>query len=172
MQHIYTFTVPVFTKMLSGLKGVLAKAEAHAKEAGIGETVFLQDRLAPDMFPLVRQVQIATDNAKGAAARLTGTEAPKFEDVESTFAELQVRIDKTLTYLATVQESQFAGAEDRKIELPYFPGKYMTGMEYVVEHALPNFLFHITTAYALVRKNGTPVGKADFIGGLPLKDLA
>ena len=172
MQNIYTFTVPVFTKMLGGLKGVLTKAEAHAKETGIDEATFLQDKLAPDMFPLARQVQIATDNAKGAVARLAGIEAPKFEDVESTFAELQVRIDKTLAYLATVQESQFVGAEDHKIELPYFPGKYMTGMEYAVEHALPNFLFHITTAYALVRKNGTPVGKADFIGGLPLKDLA
>jgi len=172
MQNIYTFTVPVFTKMLGGLKGVLAKAEAHAKEAGLDEAAFLQDRLAPDMFPFVRQIQIATDNAKGAVARLTGTEAPKFEDTESTFAELSARIDRTLAYLATAQEAQFTGAEDRKIELPYFTGKYMTGMEYALEYALPNFLFHVTVAYALIRKNGTPVGKADFLGGLPLKDLA
>lgn len=169
--NIYAYTVPVFVKMLGGLKNVLAKAEQHAKEMGMSEEEFLNDALAPDMFPLKKQVQVATDNAKGASARLSGKEIPKMEDSEQTFAELGQRIDKTVAFLKSITEEEFAGAENVKVTLPYFPGKYMTGMEYVLEYALPNFLFHVTTAYGIIRKNGVPVGKADYINGLPLRDL-
>ena len=168
---MYTLTVPVFTKMLDGLKKILSKAEAHAKENGMNEKTLLNDALAPDMFSLKRQVQVASDNARGAVGRLTGKEVPKFEDIEETFSELQQRIDKTLLFVQSVTEKDFKGAENRQITLPYFPGKYITGVEYTLEYALPNFLFHVTTAYGILRKNGVPLGKADFINGLPLKDL-
>jgi hypothetical protein len=171
MQNLYTVTVPTFIKLLTGLKTVLTKAEAHAKEAGITEEAFLNDALAPDMFPLKKQVQVASDNAKGAVARLTGKENPKFEDTEATFGELQARIDKTLEFVQSVSEAEFAGAEERKVTLPYFPDKYMTGTGYALEYALPNFIFHVVTAYGIVRKNGVAVGKADFMNCLPLKDL-
>ena len=171
MPNIYTYTVPLFIKMLGGLKNVLAKAQDYAKEKGLNEIAFVNDALAPDMFPLKKQVQTACDNAKGAAARLSGAEAPKFDDTEETFAELIARVDKTLAYLGTVSEASFAGAHERQVTLPYFPGKFMTGEDYALNYALPNFLFHTTVAYALVRKNGVPVGKADYINGLPLQDL-
>ncbi len=171
MQNVYTCTVPFFVKMLGGLKAVLAKAESYAKEKGISEETLLNDALAPDMFPLKKQVQVASDNAKGAVARLTDKENPKMEDTEQTFAELEARIDKTLEFIASVSERDFIGAENRQVSLPYFPDKYMTGTEYVLEYAIPNFLFHVTTAYGIIRKNGVPIGKADFINGLPLKDL-
>ena len=168
---MYTYTVPIFIKMLSGLKNVLAKAEAHAKEQGIDETTFLSDSLAPDMFPLKKQVQTSCDNAVGAVSRLTGKERPTMEDTETTFAELRARIDTALAYVQSVSASDFEGAEERQVTLPYYPGKYMTGAEYALEYALPNFLFHVVTAYGIVRKNGTPIGKADYINGLPLRDL-
>ena len=171
MQNLYTVTVPVFTKMLGGLKGVLVKAESFASEKGISEATFLSDALASDMFPLKKQVQVACDNAKGAVVRLAGKENVVMEDTEATFADLQKRIDATLAFIGAVTEKDFEGAEDRKVTLPYFPGKYMTGAEYALEYALPNFLFHVTVAYAIVRKNGVPVGKADYISSLPLKDL-
>jgi hypothetical protein len=123
------------------------------------------------MFPLKRQVQIASDNAKGAVARLSGTEAPSYEDTEETFAELYARIDKTIEYLNTFDASSFEGGLERQVTLPYFPGKYMTGGEYLIGHAIPNFHFHVVTAYGIVRKNGVPLGKALYINGLPLKDL-
>ncbi len=163
--------MPTFIKFLGGLKNVLAKAEAYAKEASLSEDTFVNDRLAPDMFPLVKQVQVACDNAKGAVSRLSGKENPKMEDTETTFAELQTRIDKTLVYLQSVQEADFAGAEERKIELPYFPGKYLIGTDYALEYAVPNFLFHVTTAYGIIRKNGVQIGKGDFVNGLPFRDL-
>jgi hypothetical protein len=171
MHTTYTVTVPTFIKLLGGLKNVLAKAEAHAKEGGISEATFINDRLAPDMFPLKKQVQTACDNAKGAIARLTGKENPKIEDTEETFTELQARIDKTLAFVGSVNEKDFAGAEERKIVLPYFPTKYMTGNDYALEYAVPNFIFHVVTAYGIVRKNGVQIGKADFVNGLPFKDL-
>ncbi len=171
MQNIYPYTIPAFIKALTGLKGVLAKAESYAREHNIDEKTFLNDALYPDMFPLKKQVQVACDNAKGATARLSGKENPKMEDTEETFAELQARIDKTLAFLATVTEQDFEGANDRQITLPYFPGKYMSGLGYALEYALPNVFFHVTTAYGIVRKNGVPVGKPDFMSSLPLQDL-
>ncbi|MEI7720083.1 MAG: DUF1993 domain-containing protein [bacterium] len=167
MENIYDYTMPTFIKLLGGLKGVLAKATEHRLDEG----KLLQDRLAPDMFPLVKQVQVATDQAKGASARLSGMEAPKFEDTEATVAELQARIDKTIEFIQSVPQSAFAGAGERQITISYFPGKFMTGFDYARDYAIPNFFFHISMAYALVRKNDVPVGKADFMNGLPLQDL-
>ncbi len=171
MHPIYTYTVPVYIKLLGGLKNVLAKAEAHAKEKGMSEEAFLNDALAPDMFPLKKQVQVACDHTKGAIARLTGKENPKMEDNEATFSQLQARIDKTLAFVKTASEAEFVGSEERKIILPFREGKYLTGMEYLLEYAMPNFFFHLVTAYGIVRKNGVAIGKADFINGLPLKNL-
>ena len=171
MHPIYTYTVPVYIKLLGGLRNVLAKAEAHAKEKGMSEEALLNDALAPDMFPLKKQVQLASDHAKGAIARLTGKENPKMEDTEATFAELRARLDKTIAFVNSASESDFAGSEERKISLPPHPGKYMTGLEYALEYAMPNFLFHVVTAYDIVRHSGAAIGKKDFINGLPLKDL-
>jgi hypothetical protein len=171
MNDIYAFTVPIFIKSLEALGKILAKAGAFAAEGKIAEAALLESRLAPDMFPLMRQVQVACDNAKGSTARLTGTEAPKYEDTEKTIAELQERIGKTVAFLKSVSPEQFKGAEERQVTLPYFPGKFLTGFDYAREYALPNFFFHVTTAYAIVRMKGVVLGKADYINGLPLKDL-
>lgn len=171
MNDIYTYTVPLFIKMLGGVKNVLAKSEAYVKESNADEVTFLKTQLAPDMFPLTRQVQIATDNAKGAVARLTGQEAPKYEDTETTFAELNARIDKTIEYVQSIPESAFEGAHTRQVTLPYFPGKFMTGEGYAREYVVPNFLFHVTAAYAIARMEGVPLGKTDYLNGLPLQDL-
>ncbi len=171
MQNVYTYTVPLFIKMLGGLKNVLSKSEAFAKEKGMTEEEFLNNALAPDMFPFVRQIQIASDNAKGACARLSGMEPPKFEDNEKSFAELVQRIDKTLAFVSTFTPESFTDAPTRKITLPYFPDKYMMGDEYALEYVVPNFLFHVSIAYAIARKVGVPIGKADYMNGLPFKDL-
>ncbi len=167
MDSIYEFTVPVFIKMLGGLKGVLQKAKEH----GGDEAALLNDKLAEDMFPLVKQVQVATDNAKGVVSRLTKVETPKFEDTETTLAELDARIDKTIVFLQTVKEEDFAEATKAQVTLPWFPGKFMSGYDYAREYAIPNFFFHTATAYGIIRKNGVQIGKADFINGLPLQDL-
>jgi hypothetical protein len=170
MNDIYTYTVPIFIKALGGLKNVLVKAEAHAKDAKMSEEEFLSDRLAPDMFPLAKQVQIACDNAKGATARLSGTDAPKYEDTEKTFAELLARIDKTLTFVESVPESAFAGAAERQVVLPYFKDKFLTGFDYAREYAIPNFFFHVVTAYGIIRKNGVTIGKTDYTNGINFQD--
>lgn len=167
MNELYLSTAPVFIKALSGLENCLDKAVAH----GLDEKALLEDRLAPDMFPLVKQVQIACDNAKGVMARLAGIENPKHEDTETTIAELKARIAKTIEFVKSVPESAFAEAHDRKIELQYYPGKYMIGAEYVRDYALQNFFFHVVIAYGLIRKNGVPIGKSDYIFGMPLRDL-
>ncbi len=166
MNELYAFTVPVFTKSLGGLRRVLEKAKTH----GLSDETLLNDRLAPDMFPFAKQVQVACDNAKGATARLAGIEAPVFPDEESTLDALIARVDATLAFLATVEDASYQGAADRRVTLPYFPDKYMTGYDYTREYALPNFFFHVAMAYAIVRKNGVAIGKADYINGMPLKD--
>jgi hypothetical protein len=167
MDNIYDFTVPVFIKMLGGLKGVLQKAKAH----GLDEKALLSEQLAPDMFPFAKQVQVACDNAKGAAARLSGQEPPKMDDTEQSIDDLIARVDATVAFLNTVKESDFADAPKQQITLPYFPGKFMGGYDYAREYAIPNFFFHVAMAYALVRKNGVEIGKADYINGIPLQDL-
>lgn len=169
MNTIYDFTVPVFEKQLGGLKNVLNKSAAFVQEKGMSEEEFLNARMWEDMFPFVRQVQIACDNAKGATARLAGMEVPKWEDTEKTFAELLARVDKTVAFIQSIPESAFDGAPERKISLPYWKEQWMSGFDYAREYAIPNFLFHVVTAYDLARKAGVPVGKADYTNGLPLK---
>lgn len=171
MDQIYTYTVPVFVKLLGGTRMVLLKAKEDVAAGRLDEQKLMTDALAPDMFPFARQVQIATDNAKGAAARLSGTEAPKFEDTETTLDELIARVDKTLAYLGTVKEESFMDASKREITLPYFPGKALSGFDYAREYALPNFFFHVAMAYALIRKNDVAIGKGDYINGLPFYDV-
>lgn len=172
MNDYYAFSVPVFKKSLGGLRLVLEKAQAYVEKKGMPEAEFLADALYPDMFPFVKQVQSASDNAKGACARLAGVEVPKYEDTEASIAELIARIDTTCAFLDTLAAEQFADAGTRKITLPYFPGKYMTGEEYFKTYALPNFFFHYCMAYAIARKNGVEIGKAEYINGYQLHELA
>ncbi len=171
MNNIYTFTVPIFIKHLGSLKDILRKAEDFAIEKKLNPAELLEDKLAPDMFSLIQQVQIACDNAKGAAARLSGMEPPKHEDNEKTFVELYARIDKTVEYLKSFTMGSFDDATERRVTLIYFPGKDMSGLDYVTEFAIPNFFFHVVTAYGIIRKNGVIIGKADFIAGMSLKDI-
>lgn len=171
MNDIYTYTVPLFIKILGGLKNVLTKAKEDVAAGKLDEQKLMEDRLAPDMFPFPKQVQVATDQAKGLVGRLTNMEAPKFEDNETTLDELIARIDKTIAFLSTVTEDSFANAKDATIELPYFPNKKMDGFGYAREYVIPNFFFHVSMAYALVRKNDVAIGKGDFINGLPLTDV-
>jgi len=163
---MYQASVPVFQKSLTALKGVLAKGAAHAAEKKIDESVFLGSRLYPDMFPLIRQVQIAADFGKGPVARLAGVELPKYEDIESSFAELAGRIDKTLAFIGTFTPPQIDGQEDRDINLT-IGGNPVTfkGQPYLLHFALPNLYFHMSMAYAILRHNGVDVGKRDFVGG-------
>lgn len=163
---MYQASVPVFTHMLGALSHVLSKGETNAAERKIDPAVLLNARLAPDMFPLKGQIQLASDHAKGAPSRLTGREMPRYEDNEETFAELQARIAKTRDYLATFAESDFEGAEERPITIK---GRLrelnFTGLEYLQNFALPNFFFHVTTAYDILRHNGVPLSKVDFLSG-------
>ena len=165
-ETIYAASIPLFQQMLGGLKAVLAKAEAHATEKNIDPNAYLQARLFPDMFGLLRQVQIASDFAKGVAARLAGVEVPKLEDGETTFAELQARIDTVLAFMGTLTEAQFADAATREIVLQ--PGtpkeRRFAGQTYLLTYGLPHFFFHTTTAYAILRSNGIEVGKKDYVG--------
>ena len=163
---MYQASVPVIQKSLTALKGVLAKGSAHAETKKIDESVFLASRLYPDMFPLTRQVQIAADFGKGPVARLAGVELPKYEDIETTFAELTARIDKTLAFVGSFQPAQIDGQEDRDINLT-IAGSPVTfkGQPYLLHFALPNLYFHMSMAYAILRHNGVDVGKRDFVGG-------
>ena len=162
---LYQASVPVFQQFLGSLRAVLAKAEAHAAAHKIEPTVLLQARLYPNMFTLTRQVQIAADFAKGAPARLAGLEPPKYEDNEASFADLLARIDRTGAFLKTLKAAQIDGQEERTIELKV-GGQSMSfkGQPYLLHYALPNFYFHATTAYAILRHNGVELGKRDFIG--------
>lgn len=162
---MYQASVPVFITMLDGLSHVLSKGEAHAAEKGIDPQTLVEARLAPDMFALARQVQIATDHAKGAPSRLAGREIPKFEDTENNFPELQARIAKTVELLKGFAPQDIDGSEDRSIVLAMRSGELsFTGMQYLLHFAMPNFYFHVTTAYDILRHNGVAIGKADFFG--------
>jgi len=164
---MYQASIPVFVRTLSNLKNILAKGAAHAQAKKIDEAAFLQARLFPDMFPFTSQVHIATDMARGGAARLTGNEPPKFEDTEKTFAELIDRVDRTIAYLQSVPAAQFEGADTRTITRPVRGQPHaFTGVNYLQQFILPNLYFHATTAYALLRHGGVELGKADFIGTL------
>lgn len=162
----YSASVPVFKQFLNSLKDLLVKAEKFSQQKELADAVLLQSRLFPDMFPLVRQVQIAADFAKSVSARLAGVEVPAYEDNEQTFAELQQRLDKTLAFLDTLTAEQFADAADKEIVLrPGTPKeKRFSGTQYLAQYGLPQFYFHVTTSYALLRHNGVEVGKKDYMG--------
>jgi uncharacterized protein len=161
---VYEASVPVYRRMLANLSHLLDRAEAHAAESGVDLATLAEARLAPDMRPLTAQVQMASDSAKGGAARLAGMEPPSFTDDETTFSELKARIAKTIAFLDTVTPQQLEGAEDRTIELK-FPQRTMTfnGRDFLLGFSIPNFLFHVTTAYAILRSQGVPLGKADYL---------
>jgi uncharacterized protein len=159
---------PVFAQVLGALSKVLDKAEAHATARKIDPAVLIAARLAPDMFPLGKQVQLTSDFAKGAMARLAGQEVPSWPDTEKTFEELRARIRKTVDYVESFKPAQIDGAEEREVKLT-IAGKPVTlkGQPYLLRFVLPNFLFHATAAYAILRHNGIELGKRDFIGQVP-----
>jgi hypothetical protein len=162
---MYQASAPRFVNMLTNLSAILDKAEAHAEARKIDPAVLANDRLFPDMFPMKRQVQIACDTAKGAVARLAGVEVPKHEDTEQTFPELKARIAKTIDFVKSIAPAQLEGTEDKKIHLKLGPREVdFTGMQYLLGHALPNFYFHVTTAYDILRHNGVELAKRDYIG--------
>jgi hypothetical protein len=162
---MYQASVPVLVRGLTSLQAILGKAEAHAAEKQIDPSVFLGARLFPDMLPLVRQVYIVTDTAKGCAARLANVEAPKYEDVEMTFEDLQARLQKTIDYLREFNAEQIDGSEDRTVTLKMRSGPVeFSGLNYLLQFALPNFYFHVTTAYDILRHNGVELGKLDYLG--------
>jgi uncharacterized protein len=163
---MYTHSVPVFKQLLTALKTILAQAEAHAVAKSIDPQALLQARLYPDMFPLTKQVQIAADFARGVSARLAGVEVPVYEGKEQSFADLDGLLAQTLAFLDSVNAAQFAGPETAEIVLrPGTPKeKKLTGQSYLANYGLPQFLFHVTTAYAILRHNGLAIGKRDFMG--------
>ena len=166
----YNLTVPQFIKMLTNLNLILDKAAAHADAKKYTMETLLQSRLAPDQFPLVRQIQIACDTAKLGVARLAGKEAPVHEDKETTLAQCKERIASVISYLGTFKPEDFNGAEERKISQPRWEGKWLTGYEFAVHHVFPNLYFHITTAYSIIRHNGVEIGKKDYLGAMPYKN--
>ena len=162
---MYQASIPAFVQMLNNLSAIMDKAEAHAQSREIDPEVLLSYRLAPDMFPFVRQIQVAADLAKGAAARLASVEVPKHDDTEKTFAELKARLAKTLAFVQSFKPSNIDGSEDRDINLKL--GEHtmsFKGQHYLVHFVLPNFYFHCTTAYDILRHCGVELGKRDFIG--------
>jgi hypothetical protein len=165
---MYQASVPVFVQQLEAMSAVLDKAEAHAAARKIDPAVLLSARLFPDMFPLVRQVQIACDFAKGASARLAGVEVPAWEDNERSFAELKTRIRRTIEFIGMLKPAQIDGSERRTVTVK-IAGKPVTfeGQPYLVNFVLPNFYFHATVAYAILRHNGVELGKRDFVGKVP-----
>ncbi len=168
----FELTAPFFLKNLKSLKSILTKGAAHAASVGMSEADLLASKLAPDMFPLLKQIQIATDNAKGATARLAGVEPLSLPDTETTVAELIARIERVEAHLATFTPEQFVGADERQITLAYYPGTFITGHDYLTEYALANFFFHLNMAYGILRMVGTPLGKGDYIGGMNMQPLA
>ena len=163
---IYQLTVPQFHKMLDNLSAILQKAAAYADSKKFDVSVLLNSRLAPDQFALIRQVQIACDFAKSVPARLAGADVPAYDDSEQSFAELQARIAKTLAFIDGLDAAAFEGSEERTILLrPGTPKeRSISGQGYLLNYGLPQFFFHVTTAYALLRHNGVEVGKKDFMG--------
>jgi hypothetical protein len=162
---LYDVSIPVFTLSLNNLSAILDKAESHGEAKKVDPQVIPQARLIVDMLPLSAQIQIACDTAKGAAARLAGVEAPKHEDTEATLPELKARVARTLDFIKTIKPEQLQGAETRQVVLQ-FPQTTLkfNGLNYLTNFALPNFFFHVTMAYALLRKNGIDLGKRDFLG--------
>ena len=162
---MYQASIPAFVRMLDNLSTILNKAAAHAEAKKIAPAIFINARLAPDMFPLSRQVQIATDMVKGCAARLAGIEVPSYEDNEATFEELQARVAKTIAFLQSISAEQIDGSEERDITVKFGSREFkFLGQAYLVDFVIPNFHFHLTSTYAILRHNGVDIGKMDYIG--------
>jgi hypothetical protein len=162
-------SIPAFEIGLNTLSALLDKAEAHAEAKGIDTTVLLNARLFPDMFAFIRQVQSACDQAKNCGARLAGVDPPRYEDNEKTFAELRARIAKTVAFVKSLDAERIDAATDREITFPFGQSKWhMRGVDYVNHFALPNFYFHLTTAYDILRHCGVEIGKRDFLGAIPM----
>ena len=164
---MYSASTPILERMLGNLLGWLDKAEAHAQARKFEPNNYLGLRLAPDMLPFSRQIQIASDTAKGCVARLAGVDVPKWDDNETTLAELRARVSKTLDYIKSFSAAQIDGSEGREIKIPTRSGEPLvfSGEAYLKHYALPNLFFHITTAYALLRHAGVAIGKSDYLGG-------
>ncbi len=171
---IHTLVVSQFSKMLGNLVAILNEAEKYAGEKKFDVAVLLQARLAPDQFNLIKQVQIACDTAKLGAARLADAEkdAPVQADTEATMGEIKARIESTVVYLQGFTAQSFAGAAERRITQPRWNGKSLSGEEFLVQHVIPNFYFHVTTTYAILRHNGVPVGKRNYLGDMPYREPA
>jgi hypothetical protein len=167
--NIHDF-VPQYAKMLKNLSQWMNEAAEVAKQKGFELDVLANARLAPDMFPFAKQVQSACDTAKFSAAYLTGTEPPVHPDTETTFAELHARVNTVLQYLETITAAAVAGADDRKVSPKFLQGKWVKGDDFAIQMSLPNFYFHVVTAYAILRHNGVTLGKKLFLGSLPIRD--
>ncbi len=162
---MYQASVPRFINILGNLSAILDKAQAHVDTKKLDETALTGFRLYPDMLPMARQVMIVTDTAKGLAARLAGVDIPVYDDTEKTLAELKARIAKTMAYLQTFQPAQIDGTEDKEIVIKRGDKETRyTGMQFLLGHAVPNFYFHVTTTYAILRHNGVEIGKRDYLG--------
>jgi hypothetical protein len=162
---MYSLSVPVFRRSLTNLSAILDKAAAHVQARKIDPAALLGARLYPDMLPFTRQVQLASDFAKGAAARLSGDAPPKYDDVEVTFADLKERIARTIAFLDSFKPEKIEGSEQREIELKGADRTLrFTGLDFLAHFAFPNFFFHATTAYDILRHNGVEIGKRDFLG--------
>ena len=162
---MYQTSVPVFVRMLNNLAEILKKAEAFAEAKDIQLDVLFNSRLAPDMFPLSRQIQIASDAAKGCVARLAGMEPPSYEDNEKTFADLYARIDKTIAFLNTLTPEQIDGTEQKPVSVKLPKNTLnLQGMQFLLNFSMPHFYFHVTTAFDILRHNGVEIGKRDFLG--------
>lgn len=166
---LYELTVPQSIKMLKNLNAILGKAAMHAEMKKFDIQVLLNARLAPDQFALIKQIQIATDTIKLCASRLTGKDAPIHDDKETSLPEITSRIDSVVRYLTQFSPQDYVGAEEKKISQPRWEGKYLTGMEFALQHAIPNMYFHIATAYSILRHNGVDIGKKDYLGEMPYK---
>lgn len=166
---IYDLVVTQNSKILHNLSLILDKGAAYAASKKVEPEVLWNSRLAPDQFNFIRQVQIACDTAKFAASRLTGKEAPTFEDHEKTLPELKARIEKTIGYLQTFKAHDFDKSSEIHVSQPRWEGKWLNGSEYLLQHVLPNIYFHVTTAYSILRHNGVDVGKKDYLGEMPYK---
>jgi uncharacterized protein len=161
---MYQASIPHFVRMLGNLSAILDKASAHAEAKNIDQTVFINARLAPDMYPLSRQIQVSADMAKACAARLAGIEIPRYEDSETTLADFKARIAKTVAFLHSVSADQIDGSEDRTVTIKMYDQTVVyTGQHYLLEIIIPHFYFHVTTAYAILRHHGVDIGKRDYI---------
>ena len=162
---MYKASIPVFIRGFENFLAILDKAEAHAKAKGFEADILAQGRLAPDMFPLIKQIQIASDIVKGGAARLAGMDAPAYDDTEKSIADLKVRINKTIDFIKTVKATQVDGSENRAITVKTRTAEmHFKGQAYLLDFVLPNFFFHLSMTYAILRHNGVDIGKMDFLG--------